>query len=104
MCRRGVTAFHVDCPPENPRSTIWNCLYISVLWVKEGHQRKGYGHALMTRAEEIARIRPCDVIFLATMSFQAPGFYEKCGYARFAELNEAPTGFSRIWFAKRLLP
>jgi GNAT superfamily N-acetyltransferase len=81
---------------------FWNALYVAVLWVDDAHQRKGYGTALLNRAEEIARKRPCDVVFLTSMTFQAPGFYEKCGYSRFAELNAAPRGFSRIWFAKSL--
>jgi ribosomal protein S18 acetylase RimI-like enzyme len=82
---------------------FWNALYISILWVKDGHRRNGYGSALMNRAEEIARARPCDVVFLTSMTFQAPEFYEKCGYTRFAELDAAPRGFTRIWFAKRLV-
>jgi ribosomal protein S18 acetylase RimI-like enzyme len=81
---------------------FWNCLYISVLWVKDGHRGMGYGTALMQRAEEIAKARPCDVVFLTSMTFQAPAFYEKCGYTQFAELNAAPKGFSRIWFSKHL--
>jgi ribosomal protein S18 acetylase RimI-like enzyme len=81
---------------------FWNALYVSILWIKDGHRGSGYGSALMNRAEEIARKRLCDVVFLTSMSFQAPGFYEKCGYTRFAELNAAPQGFSRIWFAKQL--
>jgi hypothetical protein len=56
----------------------------------------------MQRAEEIARARPCDIVFLATMTFQAPQFYEKCGYTRLAHLSAAPKGFDRIWFVKGL--
>lgn len=81
---------------------FWSCLYISVLWVKDDCRGKGYGTALMNRAEEIAKARPCDVVFLTTMTFQAPQFYESCGYTRFAELDAAPEGFNRIWFMKRL--
>ena len=83
---------------------FWNCLYISVLWVKDGCRGKGYGTALMNRAEEIARAGPCDVAFVTTMTFQAPQFYEKRGYSQFAELDAAPKGFTRIWYMKRLTP
>jgi GNAT superfamily N-acetyltransferase len=82
---------------------FWNAAYVSVLWVDEAHRGKGYGTALMQRAEEIARARPCDIVFLATITFQAPLFYEKCGYTRLAHLNAAPKGFDRIWFVKSLV-
>jgi GNAT superfamily N-acetyltransferase len=81
---------------------FWTTLYVGVLWVKDTHQRRGYGTALLNRAEEIAKARPCDLVFLTSMTFQAPDFYEKCGYTRFAQLDAAPKGFSRIWFSKRL--
>jgi GNAT superfamily N-acetyltransferase len=81
---------------------FWTTLYVGVLWVKDTHQRRGYGTALLNRAEEIAKARPCDLVFLTSMTFQAPDFYEKRGYTRFAQLDAAPKGFSRIWFSKRL--
>jgi hypothetical protein len=36
------------------------------------------------------------------MAFQAPRFYEKCGYAAFGELPHAPQPFGRAWLAKPL--
>jgi hypothetical protein len=36
------------------------------------------------------------------MTFQAPGFYTKLGYKVFGELTNAPRGYSRLWFCKRL--
>ena len=72
------------------------------LWVKDDHRGKGFGTALLNRAEQIALERPCHVAFLSTLTFQAPGFYEKCGYQAFGKLPYAPEPFGRIWYAKRL--
>jgi|SRR5678810_329815 hypothetical protein len=57
---------------------------------------------LLRQAEAMALERTCSVAFLNTMSFQTPGFYEKCGYHRFAELPYAPAHCGRIWFVKQL--
>ena len=82
-----------------PRNTH---LYISLLWVKDGHRRKGYGAALMQRAEALGREHPCSVAFLNTMSFQAPEFYRKCGYEQFATVPYSTGPHTRMLFAKRL--
>ena len=62
----------------------------------------GYGTALMERGEQVAREQDCDVVFLNTMTFQAPGFYAKLGYSVFGELADVPRGHRRLWFCKRL--
>jgi GNAT superfamily N-acetyltransferase len=82
--------------------TLWNALLVSVLWVHAQHRKTGYGTALMGQAEQIAEERACDVVFLNTMTFQAPGFYSKIGYKVFGELTDAPRGYGRLWFCKRL--
>ena len=82
--------------------TLWNALLVSVLWVHAQHRNAGYGTALMARAEQIAKERACDVAFLNTMTFQAPGFYRKLGYHVFGELTDAPRGHGRLWFSKQI--
>ncbi len=82
--------------------TLWNALLVSVLWVHAAHRKSGYGTALMGRAELIATECGCDVVFLNTMTFQAPGFYPKLGYEVFGELTDAPRGHNRVWLYKRL--
>ena len=81
----------------------WNMLHVHLLWVDERHRRDGCGSALLSRAEQIATERGCDVIFLDTYTFQAPGFYMKCGYTSLGKLSDAPKGFDTTWFAKRLV-
>jgi GNAT superfamily N-acetyltransferase len=81
---------------------FWNSLYVHALWVAEPERHNGHGRSLLGRAEELARERGCDVIYLSTFEFQAPGFYRKLGYSPFAELVGAPRASRRTWFAKWL--
>ena len=83
---------------------FWTFLYVADLWVTEHHRGRGFGRALMACAEELAARRGCTVVFLSTMMFQAPEFYEKCGYRAFGTLPHAPADLGRIWFAKQIEP
>lgn len=40
----------------NSELYCWNCLYISILWVKEDCRKEGYGSALLNAVEKIAKI------------------------------------------------
>ena len=54
------------------------------------------------RAEGIARARGCTNAYTDTFSFQAPGFWTRCGYKEFGRLEGMPAGHARIWFRKAL--
>ena len=82
---------------------FWNAMHIDLLWVAAGHRRQGYGRSLVQRAEELARERGCDVAYLSTFDFQAPGFYAGMGYRVIGELAGVPLGSRRTWFAKTLI-
>jgi ribosomal protein S18 acetylase RimI-like enzyme len=60
------------------------------------------GRSMMRAAEDEARRRRCRAIVLYTISFQAPGFYERLGYRRFGSIDCDPPGTSRIFFVKEL--
>lgn len=81
---------------------FWGWFHIDLIWVKEELRGRGYGHNLLTRAEEEARQRGAKHAFLDTFSFQAPEFYEKRGYRVFGELGEFPPGHQRYFFTKEL--
>lgn len=82
--------------------SVWDWLYVRYLWVAEPRRRGGFGKRLLDVAEGIAHDRACSGIWLHTMSFQAAGFYERCGYERFAELPDMPKGHQRLFYRKRL--
>lgn len=83
-------------------STSWNWLYIDVLWVREDLRKYGYGHSLLTAAEQEAIRRGCDRVFLYTFSFQSPSFYLKHGYEVFGELPGKPGKHSCLFMTKQL--
>ena len=81
----------------------WNgdC-YIRSLWVHRALRGKGVGTTLLQSAEREAMDRGCEKIVLVTISFQAPGFYQKLGYEIFAELDDFPRHHKSYYLRKRL--
>jgi GNAT superfamily N-acetyltransferase len=84
--------------------TFWGWLHVDILWIAESLRRQGYGHTVLTAAEEEAIARGCHHALLDTMSFQARPFYEKHGYTVFGELCDMPPGHSRYFMQKQLQP
>ena len=80
----------------------WDWLYIDLLWVKDELRGRGYGHRLLTLAEDEARQRGAKNVYLDTLSFQAPDFYEQHGYQIFGELEDFPPGHQRYFLRKQL--
>lgn len=81
-------------------STYWSWLEIENLWLHESLRRQGYGQQLLARAEQLARERGCHWAQLTTFSFQARGFYEKCGYYVIGQLTDYPPGQTYFWLRK----
>jgi GNAT superfamily N-acetyltransferase len=82
--------------------TYWGWLYIDLLWVKDELRGCGYGHRLLTQAEDEARQRGAKNVYLDTFSFQSPDFYKQHGYQVFGELKNFPTGHQRYFLTKQL--
>lgn len=83
--------------------TWGGCCVIAHLWVSDAYRRQGMGRALMIAAQDEALRRGCDQIILSTHSFQAPGFYERLGFAQVAIVPGHPKGYADIHYAKRLV-
>lgn len=80
----------------------WNCLYIDVLWVKEGYRKCGFGSVLLKEIESIAKDKGCHLIHLDTFDFQAKDFYLKHGFEVFGVLDDCPREHKRYYLKKRL--
>lgn len=80
----------------------WDWFSIELMWVKEELRGRGYGHRLLTMAEEKARQRGAKHAHLDTFSFQAPDFYRQHGYQVFGELQDFPPGHQRYYLTKEL--
>ncbi len=80
----------------------WGWCFVHLLWIKDDLRGRGYGHRLLTMAEEEARKQGAKNIYLDTFSFQAPDFYKQHGYQVFGELKDFPPGHQRYFLTKQL--
>jgi GNAT superfamily N-acetyltransferase len=82
--------------------TQWNHFFVAALYVEQQFRRDGIGRELMKRAEALALEQGCDVIYLDSFDYQAPGFYEKLGFKVFGKLEDYPPGHQRLYLEKRI--
>ena len=80
--------------------TIYEHFLIEVVWVAESERGKGLGDRLMREAEDQARRRGCRGSQVDTVSFQAPGFYEKLGFRVIGTVEGYPAGHDRFFLVK----
>ncbi len=86
-------------------STEFAWLKIDVMSVAPEHRRRGIGAAMLASAEEEGHSRGCRHVYVDTMSYQAPGFYEKQGYTRVGFLEDWDShGHDKSFFRKPLTP
>ena len=83
------------------RTSLGLC-FLDLVFLPEHLRGLDVGTRMMTEAEEEARRRGCRAVVLYTISFQAPGFYEKRGYREFGRIACDPPGTSRIFMVKDL--
>jgi N-acetylglutamate synthase-like GNAT family acetyltransferase len=82
---------------------IWGgCLEIRQCWVEQSWRHQGLGTSLLRAAEQEARRRGCQQIFLTTFSFQAPAFYAKHGFEVVTVVDDHPRGHQNLLLRKRL--
>ncbi len=76
-------------------------LFLELFYLPESHRGAGLGAEILRRFEEEGRRRGCVAGVLYTISFQAPGFYERHGWRRFGEVACSPPGTSRVFLSKQ---
>jgi GNAT superfamily N-acetyltransferase len=82
--------------------TTLGMAFLDLFHLSETLRGTGLGSRLLHAFEHEARRRGCANAVLYTLSFQAPGFYEKHGWVRFGEVPCEPAGSSRVFLSKRL--
>jgi GNAT superfamily N-acetyltransferase len=82
--------------------TSFGLLFLDLFYLPEALRGRGLGGRILALAEDEARHRGCTAAFVYTVAFQAPDFYERCGYRRFGEIACPPDGATRIFFTKSL--
>ena len=78
-------------------------MFVDTLWVADNARGHGLGRRVLHAAENEARRNACTNAWVDTFSFQAQGFYEKCGYKIFGQLPDYPLGHTRYFLSKCLM-
>jgi GNAT superfamily N-acetyltransferase len=84
--------------------TWGSCGYIEFLWVRADLRGKGLGSRLLDTAEIEARARGCSQMVVSSHTFQAPDFYERCGYVEYGRIDGYPRGHAEVHLVKNLRP
>jgi len=76
-------------------------IYIDDIWVDTAHRGKGFGKKLVQELERHFQGKGFNNINLVTSAFQAPGFYEKCGFqVEFVRVNKHNPKLTKTFFVK----
>ena len=78
-------------------------LKLSIMAVRADLRGQGMGAELVRRAEAEAVRRSCKYAFVDTMSYQAPGFYQRLGYQVAGRIEDWDShGHAKLYLTKRL--
>lgn len=83
-------------------SFLYNGMEIGSLWVDESMRGQGLGQKLTEMAETEGVKRGCTFAYTNTFTWQAPGFYEKLGYALYGKLENFPEGNALSYYRKSI--
>lgn len=77
--------------------------YLTDLFVEKEYRSQGVGAQLLLALEEEIALAGIKEIYTWTAGYEAPSFYQKQGYAIFAQLQDwYSDGSSRVGFRKKL--
>ena len=83
--------------------TCYAEIYIDDIVVLPEYRGRGIGRSLVEQLESHFRGQGFNNISLVTSAFQAPGFYEKCGFnLEFVRVNEKEPKLTKYFFVKFL--
>ena len=82
--------------------TSLGLMFLDQFFLPEILRGSGLGSEVLRRFEDEGRRRGCVAGFLYSISFQAPGFYERNGWRRLGEIPCKPPGTSRVFLTKEL--
>ncbi|MCX5398932.1 GNAT family N-acetyltransferase [Streptomyces sp. NBC_00102] len=82
--------------------TSLGLFFLDLFYLPPRLRGSGLGTEILRQAEDEARARGCRTAVLYTITFQAPGFYQKNGWKRLGEVPCDPPGTSRVFMTKEL--
>lgn len=77
-------------------------LYVELIYVREDARGRGLGQEMLAMAEKQALALGKTGLTVQTLSFQAPGFYVRCGFNEYAVLENDFAGAARHYFKKQV--
>lgn len=81
--------------------TAYSEIYLDDVWVDSAYRGKGFGKKLLQEVESHFQGKGFNNINLVTNAFNAPGFYEKCGFqAEFVRENKHHPKLTKTFFIK----
>jgi GNAT superfamily N-acetyltransferase len=83
--------------------TSLGLFFINLVFLPKELRSGGLGTTILSMAEEEAARRGCHSAVLYTISFQAPGFYERHGWREMGRIPCDPAGTFRIFMTKALM-
>jgi len=84
--------------------TSYGLLFIDLVYLPETLRGQDIGGRLLRMMEQEGAKRGCRSAFLFTITYQAPGFYERHGWIEFGRIACDPPGTARIFMTKTLIP
>ncbi|NII10015.1 GNAT family N-acetyltransferase [Oleiagrimonas sp. C23AA] len=82
--------------------TSLGLMFVDLFHLPASLRGQGLGSRILQMAEQEGRRRGCKAAVLYTISFQAPGFYQRHGWEAFGEIACDPPGTRRIFMTKKL--
>lgn len=82
--------------------TSLGIFFIDLFFLPQALRGAGIGMQVIEQAEAEARKRGCTAAVLYTITFQAPGFYERRGYRVLGRIECRPPGHTRLCMTKSL--
>ncbi len=82
--------------------TSYGLLFIDLVFLPETMRGQDIGSRLLRMMEQEGVSRGCQSAFLYTITYQAPGFYERHGWTEFGRIACDPPGTARVFMTKSL--
>ncbi|MEA2739736.1 MAG: hypothetical protein QOH05_3043 [Acetobacteraceae bacterium] len=82
--------------------TSYGLLFIDLVYLPETLRGQDIGRKLLDMMEQEGARRGCQSAFLFTITYQAPGFYERHGWTEFGRIPCDPPGTARVFMTKTL--
>jgi GNAT superfamily N-acetyltransferase len=82
--------------------TSYGLLFIDLVYLPQALRGQDIGARLLRMMEDEGARRGCQSGFLFTITYQAPGFYERNGWTEFGRIACDPTGTAPVFMTKTL--